>query len=210
MKQWLYWIGGALLISFIIIYIFPSSSREDLSSKTELELFYDLQDTIRYYKNKDGSSTAQIKLLEADKKSLVKVLELKNKSLSDLLKSGSTSATVFQTLTVYDTITKVRIDTVNSKPSFKNQTKDNWIELNIELKNDSLKKSIVLRDSLSVSFKKVPQGFLKRKKSVVEVKNYNPYVKINNLQSFDVTEKRVNLLFHGIAIGAVGALILLK
>jgi hypothetical protein len=210
MKQWLYWIGGALLISFIIIYIFPSSSREDLSNKTELELFYDLQDTIRYYKNKDGSSTAQIKLLEADKKSLGKVLALKNKSLSDLLKSGSTSATVFETLTVYDTITKVRIDTVNSKPSFKNQTKDNWIELNIELKNDSLKKSIVLRDSLSVSFKKVPQGFLKRKKSVVEVKNYNPYVKINNLQSFDVTEKRVNLLFPGIAIGAVGALILLK
>jgi hypothetical protein len=210
MKQWLYWIGGALLISFIIIYIFPSSSREDLSSKTELELFYELQDTIRYYKNKDGSSTAQIKLLEADKKSLVKVLALKNKSLSDLLKSGSTSATVFETLTVYDTITKVRIDTVNSKPSFKNQTKDNWIELNIELKNDSLKKSIVFRDSLSVSFKKIPQGFLKKKKSVVEVKNYNPYVKINNLQSFDVTEKRVNLLLPGIAIGAVGALILLK
>jgi hypothetical protein len=111
---------------------------------------------------------------------------------------------------VYDTITKVRIDTFNSKPSFKDRTKDKWIELNIELKNDSLKKSIVLRDSLSVSFKKVPQGFLKRKKSVVEVKNYNPYVKINNLQSFDVTEKRSNLFFPGIIVGAAGTLILLK
>jgi hypothetical protein len=210
MKQWLYWIGGALLISFIIIYISSSSLTENVSNKTELELFYDLQDTIRYYKNKDGSSTAQIKLLEADKKSLGKVLALKNKSLSDLLKSGSTSASVFETLTVYDTVTKVKVDTVNSKPSFKDQTKDKWIELNIELKNDSLKKSIVFRDSLSVSFKKIPQGFLKKKKSVVEVKNYNPYVKINNLQSFDVTEKRVNLLLPGIAIGAVGALILLK
>lgn len=209
MKQWLYWIGGALLISFIIIYI-SSLSKENVSNKTELELFYDLQDTIRYYKNKDGSTTAQIKLLEADKKSLAKVIATKNKSLSDLLKSGSTTATVFNTLTVYDTVTKVRLDTVNSKPSFKDQTKDKWIELNIELKNDSLHKSIVLRDSLSVSFKKVSQGFLKRKKSVVEVKNYNPYVKINNLQSFDVKEKRVNLLFPGVVIGAVGALILLK
>jgi len=209
MKQWLYWIGSALLISFIIIYI-SSLSKENVSNKTELELFYDLQDTIRYYKNKDGSTTAQIKLLEADKKSLAKVLALKNKSLSDLLKSGSTTATVFNTLTVYDTVTNVRLDTVNSKPSFKDQTKDEWIELNIELKNDSLYKSIVLRDSLSVSFKKVSQGFLKRKKSVVEVKNYNPYVKINNLQSFDVKEKRVNLLFPGIVIGAVGTLILLK
>lgn len=209
MKQWLYWIGGALLISFIIIYI-SSLSKENVSNKTELELFYDLQDTIRYYKNKDGSTTAQIKLLEADKKSLAKVIATKNKSLSDLLKSGSKTATVFNTLTVYDTVTKVRLDTVNSKPSFKDQTKDKWIELNIELKNDSLYKTIVLRDSLSVSFKKVSQGFLKRKKSVVEVKNYNPYVKINNLQSFDVKEKRVNLLFPGVVIGAVGALILLK
>jgi len=209
MKQWLYWIGGALLFSLIIIYI-SSPSKKDLSNKSELDLFYDLQDTIKYYKNKDGSSTAQIKLLEADKKSLGKVLALKNKSLSDLLKSGSTSATVFETLTVYDTITKVRVDTVNSKPSFKDYTKDRWIEIDIELKNDSLKKSIILRDSVSVSFKKVSQGFLKRKKSVVEVKNYNPYVKINNLQSFDVTEKRVNLLFPGIAIGVAGTLILLK
>ena len=209
MKQWLYWIGGALLFSLIVILI-SCPSKKDLSNKSELDLFYDLQDTIKYYKNKDGSSTAQIKLLEADKKSLGKVLALKNKSLSDLLKSGSTSATVFETLTVYDTITKVKVDTVNSKPSFKDYTKDRWIEIDIELKNDSLKKSIILRDSVSVSFKKVSQGFLKRKKSVVEVKNYNPYVKINNLQSFDVTEKRVNLLFPGIAIGVAGTLILLK
>jgi hypothetical protein len=209
MKQWLYWVGGALLISFIIISI-RSPSKKDLSNKSELDLFYDLQDTIKYYKSKDGSSTAQIKLLEADKKSLAKVLAIKNKSLSDLLKSGSKSATVFETITVYDTITKVRIDTFNSKPSFVDKTKDKWLELNIELKNDSLKKSIVLRDSLSVSFKKVPQGFLKRKKSVVEVKNYNPYVKINNLQSFDVTEKRSNLFFPGIVVGAAGTLILLK
>lgn len=209
MKQWLYWIGGALLISFIIISI-SSPSKKESSNESEVDLFYDLQDTIRYYKNKNGSITAQIKLLEADKRSLSKVLALKDKRLSDLLKSGSKSATVFKTVTVYDTITKVRIDTVNSKPSFKDQTKDKWIELSIELKNDSLKKSIVLYDSLSVSFKKVPQGFLKRKKSVVEVKNYNPYVKINNLQSFDVTEKRVNLFLPGVVIGATGALILFK
>ena len=137
MKQWLYYIGGALLFSFIIILI-SSPSKKDISNKSELDLFYDLKDTIKYYKNKDGSSTAQIKLLEADKKSLTKVLALKNKSLSDLLKSGSTSSTVFKTLTVYDTVTKVRIDTVNSKPSFKDYTKDKWIELDIELKNDSL------------------------------------------------------------------------
>jgi hypothetical protein len=114
MKQWLYWIGGAILISFIIIYISSSSLTENVSNKTELELFYDLQDTIRYYKNKDGSSTAQIKLLEADKKSLSKVLAAKDKSLSDLLKSGSTQATVFRTVTRYDTVTQVKVDTVYS------------------------------------------------------------------------------------------------
>lgn len=209
MKQWLKWIGTALLISLIVICLSLPSENNSHSSDSEVELFYSLQDTIRYLKKKDGSNTAQIKLLEADKRSLARVLAVKDKRLSDLLKQGSKSATVFETLTVYDTVTKVRVDTVNSKPSFKDQTSDRWIDLSIELKNDSLHKSIVLRDSLSVSFKRVPQGFLKKKKSVVEVTNYNPYVKINDLRSFNVEERKRNRLFW-VGVGVAGSLILLK
>jgi hypothetical protein len=74
-----------------------------------------------------------------------------------------------------------------------------------------LRKSITLRDSISVSFKRVPQGFLKKKKSVVEVTNHNPYVKVDKLRSFNVQEKDGKSLFWvGVGVGAVGSLILLK
>jgi hypothetical protein len=208
MRQWIYWIGGALLISLVIIYCSTPTRKE---IRQEVQLFYDLQDTIRYYKNKDNSTSAQIKLLEADKKSLSKVLAAKDKSLSDLLKSGSTQATVFSTVTRYDTVTQVKVDTVNTKPSFVDSTSNRWITLRIELKNDSLRKSITLRDSISVSFKRVSQGFLKKKKSVVEVTNHNPYVKVDKLRSFNVKEKESKSLFWvGIGVGAAGSLLLLK
>ncbi len=208
MKQWVYWIGGALLVSLVIIYC-SSPTKKQL--KQEVQLFYDLQDSIKYYKNKDNSTSAQIKLLEADKKSLGKVLAARDKSLLELLKSGSTQGTVFNTTTRYDTVTEVRVDTVNTKPYFIDSTDNRWITLRLELKNDSLYKSITLRDSLSVSFRRVPQGFLKKRKSVVEVTNHNPYVKVNSLRSFSVNEKKNRSLFWvGIAIGAGGALILFK
>lgn len=206
MRQWLYWVGGALLISLIVIYC-NSPKKESL--REEVQLFYDLQDSIRYFKNKDKSTSAQIKLLEADKKNLTKVLAQKDKRLLELIKSGSTQATVFSTVTKYDTVTQIKVDTVNSKPYFKDVTSNRWITLQIELKNDSLQKSVTVRDSLSVSFKRVSQGFLKKKKSVVEVTNHNPYVKVNNLQSFSVKERKTNKLFW-VGVGVAGTLILTK
>lgn len=207
MRQWIYWVGGALLISLLIIYC-SSPTKQNL--REEVQLFYDLQDSIKYYKNKDNSTSAQIKLLEADKKTLTKVLSQTDKRLLDLIKKGSTQATVFNTELRYDTITQVRVDTINAKLSFRDTTSNRWITLRLELKNDSLLKSITVKDSLSVSFKKVSQGFLKRKKSVVEVTNHNPYVKVNKLQSFSVKEKKSSSLFWvGVGVGA-GAVILLK
>ena len=211
MRQWIYWVGGALLISLAVIYC-SSPTKEEVTQ--EVQLFYDLQDSIRYYKNKDSSTSAQIKLLEADKRSLGKVLAQKDKSLSDLLKSGSTQATVFTTVTKFDTVTKVTLtqvalDTVNPKLSFKDTTDNRWIKLTIELKNDSLRKSITVKDSISVSFKKVSQGFLKKKKSVVEVTNHNPYVKVDKLRSFNVKERDGKGLFWvGVGVGAAGLLLL--
>lgn len=207
MRQWLYWVGGALLISVVIIYCSSPTKRE---LKEEVQLFYDLQDSIRYFKNKDQSTTAQIKLLEADKKTLTKVLAQKDKRLLELIKRGSTQATVFNTELRYDTITQVKVDTVNTKPYIKDVTNNRWLTLQIELRNDSLLKSITVRDSLSVVFKRVPQGFLKKKKSVVEVTNHNPYVKVKKLQSFSVKEpKNKSLFWLGVGVGA-GAVILLK
>ncbi len=79
------------------------------------------------------------------------------------------------------------------------------MKLTVTLKDDSLKKEIELKDSLTVSFKKIKQGFLKPKKSVVEVTIANPYVKVTGLRSFQVPEKKSRLKFwinFGLGAGA--------
>lgn len=209
MKQWIIWVGGSLVIALLfILFHTPQPTKKELRS--ELQLFYDLQDTIRLLKNKDKSTTAQIKLLEADKNSLSRMLAKTNKSLSELLKKGATSASVINTKTVYDTINTVRIDTVNNKPYFLDTTVNHWANIRIELKDDSLHKSFVFKDSISVAFKKVNQkGLFKSKKSVVEVTTYNPYVKVDGVRSFDIIKERKRLFWAGVAIGG-GAVILLN
>ena len=208
MKQWTLWVGGSLVIALLFIFFNPEKpTKKELT--TELQLFYDLQDSIRHYKNKDSSTTAQIKLLEADKKTLSNILAKTNKSLSDLLKRGSTSASVITTTTVYDTINTVRVDTVNNKPYFLDTVNNRWANIRIELKNDSLHKKFVFKDSISVAFRKVKQkGFLKGKKSVVEVTAYNPYVKVDGVRSFDITKEHKSLFWLGVAVGGGASLLL--
>jgi hypothetical protein len=210
MKQWIIWVWGALSISLLIIVISNPTEPSKRELKSEVQLFYDLQDTIKYLRNKDSSNTAQIKLLEADKKTLSRVLSAKDKSLSDLLKKGSTAASVITTRTVYDTVTKVRVDTVNQKPYFLNITKNKWANIRIELKDDSLRKNFVFNDSISVAFKRVRQeGFLKGRKSVVEVTTHNPYVRVDGVRSFNITKnKNKNLFWAGLGLGVAGAILI--
>jgi len=211
MKQWILWVGGALLISLIIIYFTPSvPSGKKQQLKSEVELFYALQDTIKYLKNKDNSNTAQISLLEADKKTMLRVLATTNKSLSDLLKKGSTAASVITTKTVYDTVNTVRVDTINNKPYFLDTTINKWANIRIELKDDSLHKRFIFTDSISVSFNKVKQkGFLKGKKSVVEVTTHNPYVRVDGVRSFNITkDKNKGLFWVGLGLGVASAVLI--
>jgi hypothetical protein len=85
------------------------------------------------------------------------------------------------------------------------------LKLTVTLKDDSLKKEIELKDSLTVAFKKINQGFLKPKKSVVEVTSANPYVKVTGLRSFNIPQKKTNLKFwFGVGIGAGAGYLLFK
>ena len=83
--------------------------------------------------------------------------------------------------------------------------------IEVKEKDDSLRAKVEMRDELSVSFKNVSQGLFKKKKSVVEVTNANPYVKIEGLRSFEIPQKKSNLKFWaGVGIGAGAGYLLFK
>jgi hypothetical protein len=210
MRGYINWVGGALLFALIIIGI-STCNKYKHNYDEQSALISAMQDTVKHFKNKDGEQVAQITLLEGSKENLLNVIGKTDKRLAKLLREGASSGTSFQQITKFDTVTTIKVDTVQGKLSFSDTTKNQWLNLTVTLKDDSLKKEIELRDSLTVAFKKIKQGFLKPKKSVVEVTSANPYVKVTGLRSFDIPQKKSNLKFwFGVGIGAGAGYLLFK
>ena len=201
LREYIKWVGGALLLTFIIIqYSTCNSYKQDLQDNKSL--IKASQDTITYYKDKNGENSAKIALLEGDKDNLLLIIGKSNNRITKLIKAGASSGTVYSQVTKFDTITSVRIDTINNKPSFNDTTTNQWLTLKLALKNDSLYKSIELTDSVSVSFQYIPQkGFLVPNKRVVVISNSNPYVKITGLQSFNIPPKKNSKLKFWLGTG---------
>jgi hypothetical protein len=210
MKGYINWVGGALLFALIIIGI-SNYNKYKHNYEEQSSLITSFQDSIKYYKDKDGKNSAQIALLEGSKENLLKIIGKSDAQLTKLLKKGASSGTVFNQTTKFDTIVTVKRDTINGVIEFSNSIKNNWIDLQVKVKDDSLQTFLETRDSLSVSFQKVKQGFLKPKKSVVVVTNANPYVKTTGLRSFDIPQNKSNLKFwFGVGIGAGAGYLLFR
>jgi hypothetical protein len=210
MKGYINYVGGALLFALIIIGI-SNYNKYKHNYEEQSSLITSFQDSIKYYKDKDGKNSAQIALLEGSKENLLKIIGKSDAQLTKLLKNGASSGIVFNQTTKFDTIVTIKRDTVNGVIEFNKSIKNNWIDLQVSVKDDSLLTSFETRDSLSVSFQKVKQGFLKPKKSVVVVTNANPYVNTTGLRSFDIPQKKSNLKFwFGVGIGAGAGYLLFR
>jgi len=212
-KEYIKWVGGTLLLTFIIVQYSTCNSYKDSLQETK-SLIKASQDTITYYKDKNGENSAKIALLEGDKDNLLFIIGKSNTRIAKLINAGASSGTVYKQTIKFDTLTTVRIDTINNKPSFNDTTTNQWLTLKLSLKNDSLYKSIELTDSVSVSFQEIAQkGFLVPKKRVVIISNSNPYVKITGLQSFNIPPKKTNKVFIfwvGVAVGFIVGKILIN
>lgn len=194
MKGYIQWVGGAILIALIIMGI-STCNQYKAQYEEQSSLIEASQDTVKYYKEKDGKQSAQIALLEGSKENLLKVIGKSNQNLAKLIKKGATSGTTFEQITKFDTIVVVKRDTIDGKISYTNEIVNQWARVDVSLADDSLYTNVQFKDSILVSFQKVKQGFLKPKKSVVIVTNVNPYVKTSGLKAFDIPQKKSRLKF---------------
>lgn len=202
MKGYIQWVGGALLFALIIIGVSTCNNyKHQLQEQSSLITAY--QDTVKHYKDEDGKNSAQIAVLKGSKENLLHIIGKSDLQLAKLIKKGATSGTVFQQTTKFDTVVLVRRDTIDGRIAYENTIVNNWMRLYVGLKDDSLTTSVQFKDSISVSFQKVKQGFLKRRKSVVVVTNANPYVSTKTIHSFEIPESKSKLspLFN-IGLGA--------
>lgn len=210
MKGYIQLVGGALLFTLIVI-TYSTCNHYKHQSEEQSSLITAYQDTVKYYKDEDGKNSAQIAVLEGSKENLLHIIGKSDVQLAKLIKKGASSGTAFQQTTKFDTVVVVKRDTINGMLAYENTIVNNWMRLHVGLKDDSLTTSIETRDSLSVSFQRVGQGFLRPKKSVVIVRNSNPYVKTTGLRAFDIPQKKSNLKFwFGVGIGAGAGYLLFK
>lgn len=194
MKGYIQWVGGAILIALIIMGI-STCNHYKAQYEEQSSLIEASQDTVKYYKEKDGKQSAEIALLEGSKENLLKVIGKSNKNLANLIKKGATSGTTFEQTTQFDTIVVVKRDTIDGKVAYTSEIVNQWARVDVSLADDSLYTNVQFKDSILVSFQKVKQGFLKPKKSVVIVTNVNPYVKTSGLKAFDIPQKKSRLKF---------------
>ena len=210
MKGYIQWVGGAILFALIVIQI-STCNHYKYQLKEQSSLITAYQDTVKRYKDEDGKNSAQIAVLQGSKENLLHIIGKSDAQLAKLIKKGASSGTVFQQTTKFDTVVLVKRDTINGSIEYSNSIVNNWMRLHIGLKDDSLTTSVQFKDSISVSFQKVRQGFLKPKKSVVIVTNANPYVKTESVHSFDIPEKKSKITpWMQIGLGAGITYLLLK
>ena len=210
MKGWIQWVGGSVLFALLVI---SYSTCNDFKHNYEeqSELIVAMQDSIKYLKNKDGEQVAQIALLEGSKEHLLSVIGKSDARLAKLLKQGAKSGTAFNQTARIDTVLVTKIDTIDNRVEYSSSLNSEWVTLEVRGRDDSLQTKIELRDRITVSFKDVRQGFLKPKKSVVEVTNANPYVKVDGLRSFDIPSKKSNAkMWIGVGLGFGAGYLLFK
>jgi hypothetical protein len=194
MKGYIQWIGGALLFALIVIS-YSTCNRYKQQYEEQSSLIESSQDTVKYYKEKDGKQSAQIALLEGSKENLLKVIGKSNQNLAKLIEKGATSGTSFEQTTQFDTVFVIKRDTIDGKIAYTNEIVNQWMRVDVSVADDSLYTNVQFKDSVLVSFQKVKQGFLKPKKSVVIVTNVNPYVKTSGVKAFDIPQKKSRLNF---------------
>lgn len=149
-----------------------------------------LVDSVRYFKNRIGTQTATINLLRLDNEQLNDLVLDKDEELSKLVKDFSkvTTITKYKTVMQIDTIRIAYKDTVPCIFERSGEVKEDWYSFSYK----SNQKGIQI-DSLSTwtsttsitGFKR--KWFLGQQTAVTDITNSNPYIKVTQMKSVEVT-----------------------
>jgi hypothetical protein len=146
-------------------------------------------DTVKYFKNKLGTQTAEIKILQLNKEQLQRLILNKDKELNLLAKEFSKVNTIikYKTLIQFDTL---RIDYKDTIPCiFKRsgKVKENWYSFTYAsdqkgITIDSLK--TYTETTIINGFKR--KWFLGNETVTTNITNSNPYLKVAQIKSAEV------------------------
>ena len=186
-----------LTISSILLY-----NNERRKRITVSNLYNSSQDTIRFWKNKNGENVARIFVLSSEK--LEDFLKMKTKDdtiirLQTLVKEykkqlhNQGSATIIQTITEYDTtyVTNNLLDTIYFPTStILDSISNRWISTKFGFDRGNTIFSLRVDNLYSVVIGEESRGLFRKKEPFVEVTNHNPFTETAMLRTYQVTQTK--------------------
>ena len=186
-----------LTISSILLY-----NNERRKRITVSNLYNSSQDTIRFWKNKNGENVARIFVLSSEK--LEDFLKMKTKDdtiirLQTLVKEykkqlhNQGSATIIQTITEYDTtyVTNNLLDTIYfPNITILDSISNRWISTKFGFDRGNTIFSLRVDNLYSVVIGEESRGLFRKKEPFVEVTNHNPFTETAMLRTYQVTQTK--------------------
>lgn len=207
------------MVGVLLMILYINSCRKIGTTRNEVvTLVNALNDSIRYYKDKDSENVATISILQTEKTNDFLILQSKDNSVKELqdivkeyrdrLKEGSSVTT-----TLLETINKglqptiiVKRDTVVVEnpggytdnyiyPTYRQQKRDEWLDYEAEMNKDTSFYNIKIFNKFSAVVGRDRRG------AFADITTYNPYTTVKTLRTYQVAQPKPKLFGFGLSTG---------
>lgn len=198
----------ALAFLVVIGLSIYSGYRQAKKDREKVEMYNNLQDSLKTFKNKNGQLVNKISVLESSnskyfldlktKDSTVLKLQELVKTYKKKLNNPGGTAIVIERETKIDTFIKKEVEFVEiqGKIYLKDTLKNKWITNIYERRGDSSIWNLQTRDDLSIAIVE------DKGRKYAEVTNHNPYSNTKNLRLWQFSESEKKKKNWGIGIQA--------
>ena len=182
-----------IIIILLGVYSFNQWKARKLETKTYASNMEVLNDSISYYKNKQGLWVAEKQVFIGNEKDLKTIIKTKNKEFQQAIKSFKKpiAATQIKTDAKIDTVfVPYKVEAPPFSISF-NEIKKHYALSGLSTNEGLFIHSISIPNTQSVVIGKKKIGFMKYENRI-EVTNTNPLIKVSGLDGYSYRDKSKN------------------
>jgi len=191
-----------LLICGICFFAYNLTNKE-----TNPDLTKALNDSLRVWKDKDSLNNVSISTIEADRNTLIAIVEQKDKELKEALNNPKIKEVIkIKLVTKFDSI--LVADSIGEDCRGEWAFDNNWVSADIKVHKDTLMlRSLIVRNHVQITHEEEKDA------TIVHVKQLNPYTETTYLKNYSIPRQPLkknrwlkNLLI-GIGVGTVVGLV---
>lgn len=207
MKDSLKIVVSLILGALLVILYMQKCSGVKVSKESAANIYAALSDSLKYYKNKSGNTTARISVLETEKAKHFLVLQTKDVTVQQLqqvvkdykdklTKGSSVTLGLIETVNKMTQITQiVKRDTIRVidpngytdnfiYPTYRDSLRNEWIDYAAQMNKDTATLDLKISNKFSIIVGKDKKG------PFADITTYNPYSAVKTSRTYQVAQPR--------------------